>query len=160
MNRVIIAPSRSGQRRRRGPGRHRLAWALLAAGLLSACSGAGEDVRIRLCKDLVQGQLGTAATPSWTEVSTQTPGYEDAVVRLRWSGAEGEGRARCYYPYDAVDDTAQQLAAPLSAYSTSPSEVVINGRSLSGQALARALGKAMQRQGKDLLDSAGKLLQD
>lgn len=132
--------------------------AVLLAQLITGCSGPGEDVRVTLCKDLVRGQLGGAA-PAWTDVGTRAKGYEDAVISLRWSGPQGEGSARCDYPYNAVDDTAQQLADPLSAYAASPTKVEINGQSLTGPALASAIARAMEQQGRQLLDSAGKLLQ-
>jgi hypothetical protein len=130
---------------------------LISSSLLLSCSNPGEDVRVRLCKDLVVGQLGTTQL-TWTQVSTRTPGYSDASVNLRWSAAAGDGNATCAYRYNAVDDTAQQLADPLSAYATSPSQVVINGNRLSGQALANAIAQAMQRQGRELIDAAGKAI--
>lgn len=136
-----------------------LVTALLPIALLVGCSNPGEDVRITLCKDLVRGQLGSGATPTWSQVTTQTPGYQDAVIQLGWTAPSGNGAARCYYPYNAVDDTAQQLADPLTAYATSPSKVIINGQTLSGSALARAVAEAMQYQGQQLLDSAGQLIQ-
>ncbi len=132
---------------------------LVGAGLLVGCSSPGEDVRVRLCKDLVAVQLG-ADQLQWSQVSTKTPGYQDAIVSLRWSRPEGNGStgstgsATCAYPYTAVDDTAQQLAEPLSAYATSPSKVVINGETLSGTALANVIGQAMQRQGREMIDAA------
>jgi hypothetical protein len=154
----IRPASRRRHRSHLAPTLARLAAAALGIGLLASCSGGGgEDVRITLCKDLVKVKLGH--TPNWTQVRTQTPGYRDAVVNLAWSGPQAEGGARCSYRYNAVDDTAQQLADPLSAYATSPSQVVINGQTLSGSALARAVADAMKHQGKQLLDSAGKLLQ-
>lgn len=133
---------------------------LIGSGLLAGCSNPGEDVRVRLCKDLVAVQLGTDQL-QWSQVSTKTPGYQDATVSLRWSGVSGDdstGSATCTYPYNAVDDTAQQLAQPLSAYATSPSKAVINGETLTGQALANAVGQAMQRQGRELIDAAGNAL--
>ena len=129
---------------------------LIGSGLLAGCANPGEDVRVRLCKDLVAGQVGTDQL-DWTQVSTKTPGYRDAIVSLRWASADAagsSGSATCAYPYNAVDDTAQQLADPLSAYATSPSQVVINGETLSGQALANAVAQAMQRQGRELIDAA------
>ncbi|MBK1703990.1 hypothetical protein CKO40_05385 [Halochromatium glycolicum] len=133
--------------------------ALLPIAFLVSCGNPGEDVRITLCKDLVRGQLGSGATPTWSKVTTQTPGYQDAVIQLGWTAPSGNGAARCYYPYNAVDDTAQQLADPLTAYATSPSKVIINGQTLSGSALARAVAEAMRHQGQQLLDSAGQLIQ-
>ncbi|MBK5931323.1 hypothetical protein [Halochromatium salexigens] len=133
---------------------------LIGSGLLAGCANPGEDVRVRLCKDLVAGQLGTTQF-DWTQVSTKTPGYQDAIVSLRWSNAGGDesaGSATCAYPYNAVEDTAQQLADPLSAYATSPSEVLINGETLRGQALADAVAQAMQRQGRELIDAASETI--
>ncbi len=133
---------------------------IIGSGLLAGCSNPGEDVRIRLCKDLVAVQLGTSQL-QWSQASTKTPGYQDAIVSLRWSTPDDDGspgNATCAYPYNAVDDTAQQLAEPLSAYATSPSKVVINGNNLSGKALANAIGQAMQRQGRELIDAAGKAI--
>ncbi|WP_462323171.1 hypothetical protein [Halochromatium sp.] len=130
---------------------------IVGSGLLTSCANPGEDVRIRLCKDLVAVQLGKEQI-QWTRVNTKTPGYQDAIISLGWSGANGDenaGSATCAYPYSAVDDTAQQLAEPLSAYATSPSKVVINGETLSGSALANAIGRAMRRQGREMIDAAG-----
>jgi hypothetical protein len=157
-----MQPTRPEPRNRRPTQLHptlaRLVTGALGIALLASCSGGGgEDVRVTLCKDLVKVNLGF--TPNWTQVRTQTPGYRDAVVHLAWSGPQADGAARCSYRYNAVEDTAQQLADPLSAYATSPSQVVINGQTLSGSALARAVADAMKHQGKQLLDSAGKLLQ-
>jgi hypothetical protein len=126
-----------------------------AVSLLSSCSAPGEDVRVRLCKDLVAVQLGTDQL-SWTQISTATPGYDDARISLRWSGPNGEGSAACAYRYNAVDDTAQQLADPLSAYATSPRELVINGQPVSASALANAIAQAMKRQGRELIEATGK----
>ncbi len=132
---------------------------LIGSSLLVGCSHPGEDVRVRLCKDLVAVQLGTDQL-SWTHVDTRTAGYDDATISLRWSGVAGDGSAFCAYPYNAVDDTAQQLADPLSAYATSPSEVIINGDTLSGRALANAIAQAMQRQGRALIDAASNALSE
>lgn len=129
----------------------------LLLGLMAGCSNPGEDVRVRLCKDLVVVQLASSSM-DWTQVRTETPGYEDARVQLQWSGPADSGSATCTYPYNAVEDTAQQLAEPLSAYATSPSQVVIAGETLSGQTLANAIAKAMQRQGRELIDSANQAL--
>ena len=134
-----------------------LPYAGLLLGLMAGCSNPGEDVRVRLCKDLVAVQLGTDSI-DWTQVRTETPGYDDARVQLHWSGTAGSGSATCAYPYNAVEDTAQQLAEPLTAYATSPSQAVIDGETLSGQALANAIAKAMQRQGRELIDSANQAL--
>lgn len=123
---------------------------------LTACSGAGEDVRVTLCKDIVAVQLGPAQSLQWTEAATETRGYQHAAVRLRWSGAGGDGSAVCFYDYNAVEDTAMALSDPLSSYSASPSKMVLNGQTLSKPALAEAIKQAMLKQGRSLVEAAGK----
>jgi len=126
----------------------------LLIALLSACSGSGEDVRVTLCKDIVRLQLG-GESPTWTGVSTRTPGHEPAAINLSWAG----GAAVCRYDYNAVDDTAMALSDPLSSYSASPSSVTINGQSLSRPALADAIKRAMIGQARGAVDSVKKALQ-
>jgi hypothetical protein len=125
--------------------------------VLNACSGAGEDVRVTLCKDMVRVQTGAGGGLHWTEAATETRGYDGAVVRLRWSGSgsgsDGNGSAVCTYSYNAVEHTAMTLSDPLSAYSASPSKMALNGTTLSKSALAETIKQAMLRQGRSLVDS-------
>ncbi|WPL13740.1 hypothetical protein [Thiorhodovibrio litoralis] len=100
-----------------------------AALFLSACSTPMEDVRVTLCKDLVRIKRGDEVV--WKEVRTETPGYNDAVVRLNFSASGDDGSAACYYAYNAVDDTALALSDPLSSYATSPSKMQLDGRSMA-----------------------------
>jgi hypothetical protein len=88
-----------------------------------------EDVRVTLCKDLVRIKRGDEVV--WKEVRTETPGYNDAVVRLNFSASGDDGSAACYYAYNAVDDTALALSDPLSSYATSPSKMQLDGRSMA-----------------------------
>jgi len=125
---------------------------LTAALMLAGCSGSGEDVRVTLCKDLVAVQLGGSASPNWTETATETRGYEHAAVKLRWSAADGDGSATCYYDYNAVENTAMGLSEPLSSYAASPSKMVLNAKTLSKPALAEAVKQAMLKQGRSLVD--------
>jgi hypothetical protein len=119
---------------------------------LMGCSGSREDVRVTLCKDMVAVQVGPAQSISWTGNETQTRGYEHAAVKLRFTAQGRAGEAVCYYKYNAVEDTALTLSEPLSAYSTSPYEMSLNGRVLSRSALARAIKDAMAKQGSELVD--------
>lgn len=131
----------------------RLACALSVAVLaLAGCSDAREDVRVTLCKDMAAVELG--ATPVWQGSEVATDGYQGATVTLRFSAADGDGRAVCHYEYDAVEDTALILANPIEAYATSPSKMVLNGRPLTGPALAEAVKRAMQKQGRELVEQA------
>jgi hypothetical protein len=125
----------------------------------SGCSGPREDVRVTLCKDMVSTQLATGTPPiTWTETKTETRGYQYAAVRLRFSTSGQNGHAICYYDYDANDDTAVTLADPISAYSTSPSKMTLNGRTLSRSDLARAVKDAMLKQGRQFIDGARNLM--
>lgn len=130
--------------------------ALAAALTLAACSGSGEDVRVTLCKDLVTVQLGDSPARNWTQTATETRGYEEAAVKLRWSEPDGDGSATCYYDYNAVEDTAMALSDPLSSYAASPSKMVLNANTLSEPALAEAVKQAMLKQGRSLVDGIKK----
>lgn len=125
-----------------------------AALVATGCSDPREDVRVTLCKDIVSLQVGPTASVTSTE--TKTRGYEHASVRVRYSDQDRDAQAVCYYDYKAVDDTADMLADPLSAYATSPVEVSIAGQTLSRPALAEAIKQAMSKQGSELLDPAKK----
>lgn len=130
---------------------------LLAMGLtLSGCSSPREDVRIALCKDMVQTQLAGAQPIAWTAVSTEPRGYEHAAVRLRFSAGGKDGEAACYYDYVAREETAFTVSDPLAAYATSPSRMVLNGQTLSQSALAQAVKEAMLKQGRELVDQVKK----
>lgn len=113
-----------------------------------------EDVRVTLCKDIVSVQVGPSAAVNETE--TKTKGYEHAAVKVRYSTQGRDAWAICYYEYKAVDDTADMLADPLSAYATSPFEVTLDGQKLSRADLAEAIKKAMLKQGKEFIDYAKK----
>ena len=136
---------------------HRLIAALGITALAAGCANPGEDVRLALCKDMVAVELG--AEPTWTDTRIQTRGRDGAVATIGFSHADGRGgRAECHYRYDAVEDNMLTAADPLAAYSTSPSKMVLDGRTLTGQNLARTLGQAMRRQGRELLDRARETL--
>lgn len=130
-----------------------LACATLA---LLGCSGSREDVRVTLCKEMVAVRLGPSQPITWTSVEARANGYEHASVRLSYTAAGGGGEAVCYYRYNAVDDTALTLSDPLSAYSTSPDRMTLDGRPLSRSDLAKTIMEAMAKQGRALLDRATK----
>jgi hypothetical protein len=128
---------------------------LTVALVTAGCSGSpGEDVRITLCKDMVSTRLGGSQTVAWQDARAETRGHEHAAVRLRFSAAGGDGNAACYYKYNAVEDTALTLSDPLSAYSTSPYEMTLNGKTLSRSELAQAIKQAMLKQGRELLSGS------
>lgn len=126
---------------------------LLGLGLwIAGCSNPQEDVRVTLCKDMVVSLLGASQNVTWQETSTQVRGRESAAIRVNYAGPGGNGQAICHYRYDAVDDTALALSDPLSAFSTSPSNMTLNGRTLSRPELAEAVKAAMLKQGGELVD--------
>lgn len=135
-----------------GPGPARLTAILLAAAALISCANPREDVRLTLCKDMVTVELG--AEPSWQGSEVRLRGYEGAAVTVRFATKDGVQSAVCDYEYDAVDDTAITLATPIEAYSTSPSRMTLDGRRLTGADLARAVKRAMQKQGREFMERA------
>lgn len=126
---------------------------LLALSLGLGCSGAGQDVRVTLCKDIVA--VRTGAAPAFEAPEIRTRGYQGAEVRLAYRVGDRPGRATCFYAHDAVEDTADQLANPLRAYATSPERVIIAGEALSRPALAQAVKQAMLKQGRQFVEDAG-----
>ena len=136
----------------KSPRRSRLSATLLAAAAAVGCSNSGEDVRLTLCKDMIAGELG--AVPTWQGSEVQLRGAADAIVKVYFATTGGDRQATCEYPRDRVDDTALTLASPIEAYSTSPSRMTIDGRTLTRPELARAVQRAMQKQGREFVDRA------
>jgi hypothetical protein len=126
--------------------------AVTAALLTAGCGSPGEDVRITLCKDIVAVHTGGPVSISRAEA--QTKGYQHAAVRVRYNSGGTDGEAVCYYDYNAVEDTAQTLADPLSAYSTSPTRVTFDGKPLNRAQLADTIKRAMMKQGREAIDRA------
>jgi len=129
---------------------------LIATGL-TGCSNPREDVRLSLCKDMVTGQLG--AEPAWQGNEIQIRGYEDAVISIRFTNHASAGQAECAYKHAKGEDTAITLANPLEAYATSPSRMTLDGRTLTGPELARAIQMALGKQGREFLGRAKETLQ-
>lgn len=129
-----------------------MAGLLLVTAAQTGCAPPGEDVRVSFCKAVVQAQVG--GTLRWLAVSTQPRRYAGLTVTLGFEAPvpAGAREATCHYRYDAVDDTAQALADPLSVYATSPESVTIDGQVLSRAALAEAVKRASLRQGRDLIN--------
>jgi hypothetical protein len=153
------APARAQPRRGRTVAMSRLprlpavCIGLLAAALVSGCGPAGEDVRIGYCKRLLVSQLPSLGLSDagyrWIAADAEPRGYEHLRVALRLEAADAQGEMTpahgvCFYDYDAVDDTAMTLADPLSAYSTSPSRMTVNGKALSRALLTRAKREALR----------------
>lgn len=139
---------------------------LLASMLATAgCSGSREDVRVSFCKRLVMTQVETPGSVSWTRVETHPRTHDGLAVVLGFTDQDQSGRARtrqasCHYRYNAVDDTALTLSDPLSAYSTSPETMTIDGKPLARSVLARAVKDAVIHEGKAIIDRVQQGLED
>ncbi|MBK1720886.1 hypothetical protein CKO23_01290 [Thiocystis violacea] len=143
----------------------RLGLCLLLGWLVAGCSNPGENVRVRLCKDLARGLLDDPVSLVWRDARIEMRRSEHLIVDLGFevadpaSGRVEPMRAACYYRYDAVDETALTMADPTSAYSTSPYSLTLNDQVITNPRLAQAIKQAMLKQGGELLDSVQRGLQ-
>lgn len=143
-----------------------VAGCIVACGLLMAgCSGPTEDVRVTFCKNLARSLHPSAQTIEWTggENTFRRPEY--AITALRFDLVDGSGRqggqqAACHYAYEALDDTALNLAYPFDAYATLPFAMSLNGRMLSDAELLKAVNAEQRRQGRQVLDTLQKGARD
>lgn len=128
-----------------------VATAVVGALMLTlGCSGSTEDVRVTFCKGLANGLVDTGPV-EWTggENRFKRPSY--ATTALTFTAAGSTGDIACHFAYEALDDTAVNLANPLDAYDTLPFAVSLNGRVLSDEALVAAVRAEQKRQGMALL---------
>jgi len=134
----------------------------LAIGMVftAGCSGSREDVRVTLCKNLTAALLSSAQSAEWTggENTFNRPSY--AVTSLSFDVVGGgdprSAKSACYYAYDALDDTAQTLADPLSAHATLPFKMTFDGRTLSDGELLRLVNAEQKRQGRQAVEKLEK----
>lgn len=123
--------------------------------LTSGCSGSTEDVRVTFCKDLTRSLLTPSDPIEWTggENTFVRPAY--AVTGLTFSIGNGAaartGESACHYEYEALDDTAVNLADPLQAYATLPFAMALDGRMLSDQELVAAVRSEQKRKALALM---------
>jgi len=137
--------------------------ALLGAALvaLGGCSGPTEDVRVTFCKGLTESLNPGSKSIEWTggENSFKYPEYAVTALVYAVEGSDGTrrtGRSSCYYEYEALDDTAQTLADPLSAHATLPFAMTLDGRMLSDAELVAARSAEQKRQGMAIVNAIGK----
>jgi hypothetical protein len=133
---------------------------ILAAGILAAagCSGPTEDVRVTFCKDLVRAAHPGAQSVEWQGVENTFRRPEYAITELSYAvvGADGQraaGKSACHYEYEALDDTAVNLAYPFDAYATLPFAMVLEGRALGDQELLAAINAEQKRRGNAILQT-------
>lgn len=132
-----------------------LALAVVLGGV-SACSGPTEDVRVSFCKNISSALVGDAASIEWKANDNTFRRPEYAIAALTFDVDEAGGASRtmqtaCYFEYDAIEDTAQHLADPFSAYATLPFAMTVDGRMLADAELVRLRNAEQVRQGKAVI---------
>ncbi|MCG6967651.1 MAG: hypothetical protein LJE59_14200 [Chromatiaceae bacterium] len=135
----------------------------LAAAILATagCSGSREDPRITLCKNLTTALQPGAQSVEWTgnENSFRRPEY--AVIALTFDVVDANGkrsamRSACHYEYEALDDTALNLANPFLAYATLPFKMTLNDKALSDADLVKLVNAEQRRLGNKAVDTLKK----
>ena len=134
----------------------------IAAAVLAGCSGSTEDVRVTLCKNLTTALQGTDAI-EWgeTEFAFRRPEYATTTLHYELESAAGDAKtSACHFAYEALDDTAVNLANPISAYETLPFAMTVNDRVLSDAELLNAVNTEQQRLGRQALSSLDQSARD
>lgn len=126
---------------------------LMASVLLAACSGPSEDVRVSFCKNISAAYAGASDNIEWkgNENTFRRPEYAIAALQFDVIDRDGQRSAmqtECYFAFDAVEDTAQHLADPFSAYATLPFAMKVDGRALSDGELVRLRNAEQVRLGR------------
>ena len=133
--------------------------------LLGACSGSREDVRVTFCKDLISALQSDPEAIEWTGEDNTFQRPEFAVTELTFDvmerdGGRGSRRAACHYAYDALEDTAVNLAYPFDAYATLPYKMTLDGVALSDAELLRMINAEQKRRGRQALQTLQKGVED
>ncbi|MEN8178107.1 MAG: hypothetical protein ABFS39_05745 [Pseudomonadota bacterium] len=113
---------------------------LTAITFTSGCSGSREDVRVTFCKNLTSALLDSPQALLWqgNENRFQRPEYV-AVKVLFELPDEADGDAVCFYDYATVDENVMTQTQPLSAYSTLPYQMELNGELVAKSVLSDAI---------------------
>lgn len=127
--------------------------AITAVVVLAGCSGSNEDVRVTFCKDLSRAVAGEGSEIEWTanDNTFRRPEYATAQLTFKLTASDGGSKTMqtaCFYEYDAVEDTAQHLADPFSAYATLPFAMSVDGRALADAELVRLRTAEQRRRGE------------
>ncbi|MGD2118093.1 MAG: hypothetical protein PVG66_07030 [Chromatiales bacterium] len=120
--------------------------------LLPACSPT-PDVRLVLCKDLVQQMHESPDSIEWLDEQMKFSGYEDMQVQLQYKADARTESAVCFYAYEANEENAMTLSNPASAYSTYPAKMLWNDQAVQRQTLIDQINAVLHKQGKQLIQS-------
>lgn len=144
-----------------------LAAGVLMSGLMltGGCSGPTEDVRVTLCKNLTQSMHLSSESIEWkgNENTFKRPEY--AVTSLTFDVVAGDGgraskKSACHYAYEALEDTALNLANPMDAYATLPFAMTVDGRALGDAELLRLVNEEQKSQGRRVISTLEKGARD
>ncbi len=124
---------------------------------LVACSGSTEDVRVTFCKDISSALVPGAESIEWTANENTFRRPEYATAKLTFDVVDNSGRHKtmrtaCYFEFDAIEDTAQHLADPFSAYATLPFAMSVDGRALSDAEVIALRNNEQIRRGKAAIE--------
>jgi hypothetical protein len=111
--------------------------------LLAGCSGKTDDVRLVLCMEVTDRLLAGMRPIERTASSQRINRPAFAVIELEFStGSLHEGKSmtsECYFAYEAVEENVITHVDELSAYSTLPYRMTINGKDVPKQILQKAV---------------------
>jgi len=147
------------------PGTFAAGGLVLSLVLTTGCSGPTEDVRVTLCKNLTSAMQLSSESIEWkgNENTFHRPEY--AVTSLSFDVVDGDGgrtakRSACHYAYEALEDTALNLANPMDAYATLPFAMTIDGRALGDAELLSMVNEEQKRQGRQIISTVEKGARD
>lgn len=134
---------------------------LTAINLTSGCSCSREDVRVTLCKDLTSALVDSPQALVWKghESTFRRPEYV-AVKVLYEIPDKTTAEAVCFYAYNTPEEDAMTQSRPLSAYSTLPYKMELNGESVSQSVLSDGIKSQQRKLGRKILDSLQQWVED
>ena len=125
---------------------------LLLLPIFVGCSGSTKDVRLRLCEDLTVKLLGNGSSQiSWLPHELVMKSHDDLQVRLKYSLEGKSGTATCFYEHDAIEDNIMTASNPITAYSTYPSKMLLNGAPVDRKLLSGSVNAVMLNQAKEVI---------
>lgn len=112
---------------------------------LSGCTKT-DDVRLVLCKEVTERLLDSMRPIEWQGNSHRIVRPEYAVIHLDFfiNKADWEGRtvtSECYFEYDTIEENVITHVDELSAYSTLPYRMTIQGKEVPKLIMQQAVSQ-------------------
>lgn len=125
----------------------------LFAVILTGCSKT-DDVRLVLCKEVTDRLLASKGPLEWTGNSQRIKRPAYAVIHLDFkAGPQGQQlSSECYFEYDAVEENVMTQVDELSAYSSLPYKMTIQGRDVPKPILQKAVSAEQMEGLSEFLD--------